>query len=261
MKPASVVTTSWDDGHPLDLRVADLLAKHGLRGTFYVPRTAERETMSAAQLRQLGATFEIGAHTLRHVVLTRASEQLAWQQIAGSKSWVEDSTGLPCPMFCPPRGKFSTRHLGMIRRAGYSGMRTVEMLSLDFPRPAAGLAIMPTTTHAYPHGALSLAKNTIRRKAFGNLWRLVAHGPRADWPKLACSLMRHCVERGGVFHLWGHSWELQETEQWERLDCVLRFMSQFACEAAFLPNGELCRALLPRIAPIGALQKSALGVN
>lgn len=33
----AVVTSSWDDGHPLDLRVADLLARCGVKGTYYVP--------------------------------------------------------------------------------------------------------------------------------------------------------------------------------------------------------------------------------
>ena len=32
------ITTSWDDGHTLDLRLADLLDKYDLRGTFYVAR-------------------------------------------------------------------------------------------------------------------------------------------------------------------------------------------------------------------------------
>jgi hypothetical protein len=29
-----VMTTSWDDGHPLDLQIAQLLSKSGLAGTF-----------------------------------------------------------------------------------------------------------------------------------------------------------------------------------------------------------------------------------
>src|SRR5262249_26496051 len=65
MTQATYITTSWDDGHPLDLRVADLLARHGLRGTFYVPRTAENPTMTARQVRELSGTFEVGGHTLR----------------------------------------------------------------------------------------------------------------------------------------------------------------------------------------------------
>jgi hypothetical protein len=34
MKRVAYITTSWDDGHPLDLRVAELLAKYGLKDTF-----------------------------------------------------------------------------------------------------------------------------------------------------------------------------------------------------------------------------------
>src|SRR5438552_7818919 len=98
MQRAAYITTSWDDGHPLDLRVAELLAKYGLRGTFYVPRTAQTETMTAAQLRELSGVFEVGGHTLGHVDLTTATEQQAWQEIADSRSWLEDSTGQPCSM-------------------------------------------------------------------------------------------------------------------------------------------------------------------
>src|SRR6266481_1358492 len=134
MNPAVYITTSWDDGHPLDLRVAELLTKHRISGTFYIPRIAENETMSAVHIRQLSLTFEIGAHTLHHADLTRATEQQAWQEIAGSKSWLEDNIGQPCRMFCPPKGKYSRRTLEAVRRAGFSGLRSVEWLSLDFPR-------------------------------------------------------------------------------------------------------------------------------
>src|SRR5205809_306729 len=118
MKPAAYITTSWDDGHPLDLRVADLLAKYGLSGTFYVPMTSEYGTMSQDELRELSSAFEIGAHTLHHVELTGATEQLAREEIADSKSWLEDRIGLPCRMFCPPKGRYSNRHLHLIRDVG-----------------------------------------------------------------------------------------------------------------------------------------------
>src|SRR5690242_4394500 len=62
MQPAMCVTLSWDDGHPLDSRIADMMSRYHLRGTFYIPRTAERGTMRAAQIRELSQTFEVGAH-------------------------------------------------------------------------------------------------------------------------------------------------------------------------------------------------------
>jgi hypothetical protein len=251
MKLATYITTSWDDGHPLDFRVAELLTKYGLRGTFYIPRTAENGTMTAAQIRELSLAFEIGAHTLHHAVLTRATEQQAWQEIVGSKSWLEDNTGLRCPMFCPPKGKYSDRHLEMIRKAGYLGLRSVELVSLDFPRPKAGLMLMPTTIQAHQHGRLAFARNAIKRMAFGNLWRFVAHGRSTDWLALTRSLLRQALECGGVFHLWGHSWQLQKTGQWQRLDEALRFMSGFASQAPVLTNGQVCRERMIDAVPAG----------
>jgi hypothetical protein len=241
VKPPACITTSWDDGHPLDLRVAELLARHALPGTFYVPMCAEHGTMTVPQIRELSGAFEIGSHTLDHVILTHAAERQAWQQIIGSKSWLEDSTGLPCLMFCPPQGKYSGRHLEMVREAGYLGLRSVELASLDCPRPKAGLMLMPTSVQAYPHDPLAFCRNAIKRAAFGNLWRYIVYGRSSDWPVLAGSLLSRAIEGGGVFHLWGHSWELQQTGGWQRLDEVLGMMSEFARQAFLLTNGQICQ--------------------
>jgi hypothetical protein len=243
-KPATYITTSWDDGHPLDFRVAELLTKHGLRGTFYIPKAAMTETMTEAQIRELSCGFEIGAHTLEHVVLTRAADQTARQQIVDSKSWIESNTGIACLMFCAPEGRFASRHLEMVRRACYVGLRSVELCSFGFPRQRLGVMLMPTTLQAYPHGYGAFTKNAVKRKYFANLWRFVVHGRSADWPDLARSLFFRVVEDGGVFHLWGHSWELQETGQWQRLDDVLLFMSEFRKEVTTLTNGQICQLML-----------------
>lgn len=241
MNPAVYITTSWDDGHPLDLRVAELLTKHRIGGTFYIPRIAEKETMSAAHIRQLSLAFEIGAHTLHHADLTTATEQQAWQEIAGSKAWLEDNIGQPCRMFCPPKGKYSRRTLEAVRRAGFSGLRSVELLSLDFPRLQAGIMLLPTTIQAFPHGSLALTKNAVKRMALRNFLRFMARGRSDDWPALARSLLQESLRYGGVFHLWGHSWELQATAQWHHLNDVLRFMSEFASQVPSLTNGQICQ--------------------
>ena len=114
------VTTSWDDGHPLDIRVAELLNKYGLRGTFYVPMRAETQIMTVPQLRELSTRFEVGAHTLAHTVLTSVGSAIAWEQIAGGRLWLQDTLGGACCMFCPPSGKFSTQHIGMVQTRGLS---------------------------------------------------------------------------------------------------------------------------------------------
>jgi len=238
------ITTSWDDGNPSDLRVAELLVKHGLRGTFYVPRSAKTGTMTAAQIRDLGSVFEIGAHTLHHVVLTGMMKEKAWREISDSKSWLEDTIGHSCRMFCPPSGEFSKEHVCMIQSAGFIGLRTTELGSLDHPRKQTGFALMPTTLQAYPHGLVAVARNAAKRFAFGNLWRLIANGRAAEWPILARSLLHRVLDDGGVFHLWGHSWELGVANQWTHLDDVLQAMEEIRANVPSLDNGEIAHRCL-----------------
>ena len=235
------ITTSWDDGNPLDFRIAGLLAKYGLAATFYIPREASTGVMPESAVRELSQSFEIGAHTLRHVFLDSASDEICENEIRDSRSWVEQVTGMPCSMFCPPGGKFAAKHLVMAERAGYLGLRSVELLSLDLPRKHGGLRIMPTTLQAHPHPLTAYARNIVRRHAWRNLWLYVLHGRTTEWERLAESLLEVLRRDGGVFHLWGHSWELQQTGQWQRLEEVLRLISQMPGEIRRVTNGELCR--------------------
>src|SRR3989344_5582292 len=98
------VTTSWDDGDVLDERLAAMLEKYGLKGTFYIPRDYWGERLSDDAIRALSEKFEIGAHTLTHADLTKLSLDEAEKEIRGSKQWLEEVTGKPVGMFCYPRG-------------------------------------------------------------------------------------------------------------------------------------------------------------
>lgn len=240
MRTPAILTTSWDDGHPLDLRIAEMLARHGIAGTFYVPRQAPCGTMSPAQLRELASGFEIGAHTLRHEKLTTLSPPRSRQEIAGSKHWVEDQTGLPCRMFCPPSGRFSRLHVGVIQEAGFLGLRSVELVSLARPHPANGVWIMPTSVQACDHHPRTYLRNFVKRAAVQNLWWYMRHGWDKNWPRLASRLLDRLAQDGGVFHLWGHSWEIERGGQWQRLDEVLRWMGSHLQSGRTLTNGLIC---------------------
>ncbi len=219
------MTTSWDDGHPLDHRLAELLTRHGLTGTFYVPPHSQNETMAPPAVRALAdAGFEIGAHTLNHVFLDRADDATAEREIGGSRRWVQDVTGEACPMFCPPGGKYADRELRLIRAAGFDGLRTVELLSVDAPRHAGGLAVLPTTVQAHPHGRGAYLRNAAKRRSAGNLLAYLRAGAPTDW----LALVGRELARGGVFHLWGHSWEIDRHGQWDAVDRAFAAMGRHA---------------------------------
>lgn len=242
------ITTSWDDGHPLDLRLGDLLSKYGLPGTFYVPRNSERLTMSPAEARRLASDFELGAHTLDHTILTRLSESESRKQIEHSKEWIEQLTGEECRVFCPPGGRFRDVHFRQIAAAGFHGLRTVEMLAIDGPRTARGLKVLPTTVQAHPHHWSAYARNGLKRGSVRGLFRLAgAYSHR--WKSFAEHMLESAARSGGVFHLWGHSWEIEENRQWQTLESVFRMLADYMKteNAVAQTNGSLCIEHTPGI--------------
>jgi len=238
------LTTSWDDGHPLDFRVADLLSKYSLTGTFYIPRRCQTPTMSEDQVRELSRYFEIGAHTMDHVFLDSCGERTARDQITQSKAWVEQVTGKSCPMFCPPGGKFNDRRLEQIRAAGFKAIRTVEMISVAPPTDQNGLLIMPTTLQAHPHSPTVYLRNVLKRRG-RNLWLYMTRGRNPEWPRLADRLLKTALSRGGIFHLWGHSWEIEESGQWPQLEELLKLISDHRNQARCMTNSQILSATTP----------------
>jgi len=155
--------------------------------------------------------------------------------------WIEDVTGTSCAMFCPPMGKFRREHLAMARECGFAGIRTVELLSIGAPRECDGIVVMPTTIQAYPHGMMSYLKNAARRGAAGNFWRWVRMGRSGDWVRFAQRVLDEVLRCGGVFHLWGHSWEIEENGQWPQVEEAMRILAGAKDRARCVANGDLCR--------------------
>jgi peptidoglycan/xylan/chitin deacetylase (PgdA/CDA1 family) len=246
-KSKPLLTTSWDDGHVLDFRIAELLTKYRLTGTFYIPRSAPTGTMSAHHVRDLAIDFEIGAHTLDHVFLTDVNLARANDQIAGSKDWVEQTTGQACNIFCPPAGKFTRQHLKLIKAAEFSAVRSVEYMSLDHPRALEGLLMVPTTIQARPIPKSAYVRNFTKRFALRNCWLWILHARSPVWCDNVRRLLKATLASHGVFHLWGHSWEIQDHHQWDRLEYVFKLMSEVADKAPCVTNGDLCRRTTTRI--------------
>lgn len=233
------LTLSVDDGHPLDLRVADLLDRHGLQATFYVPIRNDEgpPVMSAAHVRRLAQRFEIASHTLSHRFLATLDDGAARAQVVDGKRALEDLLGAPVRGFCYPGGRYRRRHVAMVREAGFAYARTTQNLRLDAGRLPFE---MPTTLQFYPHPRTVLVRNFLSQgKRVARLPGFLAAMSGDDWLVRAYRLLALAGNHGSVFHLWFHTLDLERLGLWTALDCFLARAAERVPVAARLVNGAL----------------------
>lgn len=214
-----IVTTSWDDGHVLDLKLAELLLRYRVAGTFYIsPEDREisiGDRLAKANIRDLSKNFEIGAHTMTHPLLSRVDDMVARREIAASKKTLEDILGSSVNSFCYPGGDYGLQHIRMVKDAGFLLARTTKRFSVAVGN---NLFELPTTLHCYRHW--SDATPIFREIGISHFTRDYLH-----WDELAIDMFDKVRLSGGVFHLWGHSWELERNGDWDRLERLLQYIS------------------------------------
>lgn len=240
--PRLTITTSWDDGHVLDLRVADLLDRYSLKGTFYIARDYLPERLTDAQLRDLSARHEIGAHTLTHPSLTAIPLEKAREEIAGSRAWLSDVLGAEVKTFCYPRGHSNSALQTIVRESGYTMARGVAPYTL-FPGERYDVT---TTAQVYPFPLRPVPNLKNIRSTIEPLKTALPHirqlklSPLAlrGWVSLATALLERAAAVGGVWHLWGHSWEIERYGMWGELEAILKIASRYG-EARRAVNSEL----------------------
>jgi hypothetical protein len=86
-------------------------------------------------------------------------------------------------------------------------------------------------------------RNVLKRRAGGNLLHLLRNWNRLDWPVLARTMFDQTKADGGVFHLWGHSWELTALGLWKPLEEMLRFLHEHSDASQRLTNAGVCDVL------------------
>ena len=242
MRHLRIVTTSWDDGDRADLRVAELLRQRDIPGSFYVPVIPYRsDVLSHSELRSLSSEgFEIGAHGYSHRLLWRLSAADLAREIGPCKPALEDILGKEVQMFCYPQGRHDANVIRALKEAGYSGARTIRMLStrLDF-RPFE----MPTSVQIFPHPISNYIKNVARAQKMEGLQACLANFTRlGNWLDLGKRLFDSVLQNGGIWHMYGHSWEIDALDLWKDLERILDYVHNRE-GVTYVTNGEALQLL------------------
>lgn len=213
-----IVTTSWDDGYIKDVYLAELLDKYRLSGTFYIPINAPKKpAVDNNQIREIADRFEVGGHTINHVNLKSINIDQAKYEISTCKEILEDVVGTEMNMFCFPKGNFNKEIIRIVIDNGFKYARTTKSFRFSLPNNSQ---LMHTSIQAYPHSAVSHVMSSLKRKDFKAIKFIIRFKADSDWKNLAKRMFDYVVSNGGVWHLWGHSWEIEKLGLWEDLEEV-----------------------------------------
>jgi len=190
---------SFDDGDPLDVRVAELLERHGFTATFYIPSLHK---ISVKDLEGIAKVHELGGHTVTHPHDLKAlSTQDLYEELDMNREYLKDMFGKLPSKFCYPRGRYNDKTIEALKDVGYTQARTTIVLKIDIPQDPFRY---DTTIHC------------AERDEYEGV----------GWFEVATSLFQKAKEKGdeGYFHVWGHAWEIEENNEWDTFDNLLIYI-------------------------------------
>lgn len=161
--PSKPVVLSFDDGFSDNMRAAELLAAHGMRGTFYLivggdasqhcigPERQRQDCgddyLSWSQINELSkmSQVEIGVHTVDHADLPSLSPSDQMWQIVAAKNQLEQRTGRKLTTFAYPYGHFNSTTVELVRAAGFETAVTTQPGTVQLTREPLTLHRIRTT--------------------------------------------------------------------------------------------------------------------
>lgn len=214
---------SWDDGASEDEQLFELHNKYEIPATFFVP-TRNREgrgVVSAEVIRRSESKYvSFGGHTQNHTYLTKIPLDEVDGEILSNKQYLEDILGHEVKQFCLPGGQYNKAILEKAFQY-YDTVRTAD--TMDFSTDSK---LIKPTFHFYPRGYRSLLGNAARHNSIRAIKYLVAH-PSQDYFDILCSLIEEYADTQADITIWGHSWEIQGNNLWQRLEDVMSLISSY----------------------------------
>jgi peptidoglycan/xylan/chitin deacetylase (PgdA/CDA1 family) len=161
-KPSQIALT-FDDGpnDPDTPRLLEVLARHGVRATFFMIGRFVRQRPEVARA-VAAAGHLIGNHTMTHPLLLIRPPQIVRQELRDCNAALEDALGAPVRWFRPPHGG---RRPDVLRAARELGLTPVLW-------NAMGYDWKPTTPDAVEQNILRSFRRNVRS---GNATNALLH--------------------------------------------------------------------------------------
>ncbi len=177
----TAVVSSWDDGRTMDMQVAQLLDKYGLKGTFYMNHHSEM-IPRLQELEALG--MEVGSHSWSHPAYWLSSPKRCLFESVEMRAFLEKTVGHPVISFAFPFNYFPSYD-----ESGDYVQRSME------------------TAGYWSARATNSGDNRIDKLDQPLQMRANFHF-RAGAEAMKKKLEAERQTPGGILYFWGHSYEL-----------------------------------------------------
>lgn len=206
----------WDDGVEDDVRLIEILRKHGAKASFNLnfgfhqdPRASSWRyndikdvfRLPIDRIKEVYDGFLVANHSMTHPHLESISIKDVTREIRESKDGLEQHFGYAVKGFVYPFGTYNSAVQDAVREAGHVYARTAKHVAEIFP--------VADATEFNPN----------------------CHFNDSDfWEKF-----EHVKAGNGTFYFWGHSYENVTEDDWKKLDAKIARLSSEG-EWANLPD-------------------------
>ena len=203
------LTLSYDDGVEQDIRLIDILDKHGIKATFnlnsgryadeghvYPEGTIHRRLSESAVTKLYSnPNHEVAVHALTHPHLETMSPATIAYEIIKDRENLEAQFGTIVRGMAYPYGTYNDTVVEVLRNCGITYARTTEATK-NFKLPHDWLRLPSTCHHNVPE-LMELAEKFVNKKGLAE-------------PIL--------------FYLWGHSYEFEANDNWNVIEEFAEYM-------------------------------------
>ena len=221
---AKALTFSYDDGVEQDIRLVDILNRHGIKGTFNLnsgiyapegkvyPEGQVHRRMTEQAITELFANgpHEVAVHAYTHPWLETLPSPTVGYEILKDRETLERQFGKIIRGMAYPYGTTSDEVVKVLEQCGIAYARTTKA-TLKFDIPTDWLR-MPATCHHNDPRLMDLAEKFVTKD--------VKNHPQ-------------------LFYLWGHSYEFEGNDNWNVIEDFTDYMGDREDEIWYATNIEI----------------------
>lgn len=221
------ITFSYDDGISQDIRLVELFNKYGLKATFNINSEllgkpgklirngveVRHDKIAPENVAKIYSGHEVAAHTLTHPFLPRTPDAEVIRQVEEDRKNLSALCGYEVVGMAYPGGGPGNNHDARVEKlirenTGIKYARGVET-NASFALQNDLIAFVPTVYHLDTDRMFALAKEFLESNP----------------------------EEPSLFYIWGHSYELDAWNYWERFEEFCKLVSG-KCDVFYCTNRE-----------------------